>query len=271
MRLCIAGGCDFTDVEYAIPRIQKVHLADPVDTEICGMARGADLIGRAWAKELGIPVEEYHADWKRYGRAAGPIRNQRMADEGKPDCVLALPGNSGTASMVEIARKAGIKTIVYNYRYFSGMLDPVYGFLSNFYHAEIVDPDGVVYQTSEHFYQAAKTLDPKRRQEIIDADRPGKAKRLGGSKTLPLREDWETYKLVAMMDALRLKFPMTDSQLTDRLLHTGDDYLVEYAPWGPNGDTFWGVNKEYKGQNWLGRLLMRRRDEILSGKLYEPA
>jgi predicted NAD-dependent protein-ADP-ribosyltransferase YbiA (DUF1768 family) len=60
-----------------------------------------------------------------------------------------------------------------------------------------------------------------------------------------------------MRRGLELKF-------TDRLLHTGDDYLVEYAPWG---DTFWGVDKNYKGQNWLGRLLMRRRDEIMTGNV----
>ncbi len=261
MRLLICGGREFTDVEYAVPRFMRVHLATPVTTLICGMAAGGDSIGYAWAKELNIPIEEYHADWKTYGRPAGPIRNQRMADEGKPDLVFGLPGHKGTASMLSIARKTGIPVIEYRYNFFTKE-DPVWGFLSNFYPVEIIDDDGCVYHSSEHFYQAAKTLDAARRQAIIEAPQANLAKRLGGAKNLPMRPDWTTYKLDAMRDALRFKFN-GQNETTTRLLHSGDDYLVEFAPWG---DTFWGVDKNYKGLNWLGRLLMKRRDEILLGR-----
>ena len=265
MRLLVCGGREFMDVEYAIPRLQRIHEKTPISTLICGMADGGDSIAHAWAKELGIPIDEYPADWKKHGRAAGPIRNKQMRDEGHPDLVVGLPGGTGTAGMLKLAREGGIPAVEYRYNYFQKE-DPVWGFLSNFYPREFEEiGTGIRYQSNEHYYQAAKTLDQEWQQKIIDADTAGKAKKLGNAKELPLRKDWNTYKLVAMMAGLRLKFNgQPEDEITTRLLHTGDDYLVEYAPWG---DTFWGVDKEKKGLNWLGRLLMRRRDEILSGRV----
>ena len=52
------------------------------------------------------------AEWHRLGRKAGPIRNQRMLDEGKPDLVVAFPGGTGTAGMVALACKAGVRVIL---------------------------------------------------------------------------------------------------------------------------------------------------------------
>jgi hypothetical protein len=49
-------------------------------------------------------------DWKRYGNAAGPIRNQRMLEWG-PDLVVAFAGGTGTAGMVALARAAGVPVI----------------------------------------------------------------------------------------------------------------------------------------------------------------
>src|SRR5690606_30354012 len=59
------------------------------------------------ARELGWHVVAYPADWRRHGRAAGPIRNQEMADAGADLCI-AFPGGRGTADMVRRARAAGI-------------------------------------------------------------------------------------------------------------------------------------------------------------------
>jgi N-glycosidase YbiA len=132
--------------------------------------------------------------------------------------------------------------------------------LSNFYPSDQIDENGVVYKTNEHYYQAAKTLDDEKRQWILDAPDPATAKRRGNHRSVPLRPDWETVKIPTMMDGLRIKFPKGQHVLTDRLLFTEPNYLVEHSPWG---DTFWGVDKDYKGQNWLGRLLNMRRDEIL--------
>jgi hypothetical protein len=74
---------------------------------------GADFIADAICHELGIPVLPFPARWRDAGRAAGPLRNQRMIDEGKPDQVLAfhsLKKSRGTADLIRRATKAGIPT-----------------------------------------------------------------------------------------------------------------------------------------------------------------
>jgi hypothetical protein len=76
---------------------------------IAGGARGADTLAVEWAKEREVMVEVYMAEWDQFGRKAGPIRNQRMLDEGKPDLVVAFPGGRGTAGMIALAEKAGVE------------------------------------------------------------------------------------------------------------------------------------------------------------------
>lgn len=76
-----------------------------------GGASGADTFARHLAKAWQLPAEEYAAEWSKYGRSAGPIRNQRMLDEGKPDFVVAFPGGRGTADMVQRARAAGVEVV----------------------------------------------------------------------------------------------------------------------------------------------------------------
>ena len=63
----------------------------------------------SWAQKNKILVSsEFRARWTDYGKRAGPIRNQLMLNQ-KPNAVIAFPGNTGTANMTSIARKAGIK------------------------------------------------------------------------------------------------------------------------------------------------------------------
>lgn len=82
-----------------------------ITTIIHGGAQGADRLALSWANRNLITEEPYNADWRKHGKAAGPIRNQRMLDEGKPDLVVAFPGGRGTADMVRRAKAAGIEVI----------------------------------------------------------------------------------------------------------------------------------------------------------------
>lgn len=77
---------------------------------IHGAARGADRIAGEIAAALGLEVVSYPARWREHGRAAGPIRNRQMLEEGKPDRVIAFwDGRSkGTAHMVNLAKAAGL-------------------------------------------------------------------------------------------------------------------------------------------------------------------
>jgi ribA/ribD-fused uncharacterized protein len=131
--------------------------------------------------------------------------------------------------------------------------DGNYRFLSNFYPAVVV-LDGLEYRSVEHAYQAAKTLDPDQRRAIRNASTPSIAKTLG--KKVRLRADWDDTKLIIMHELLVQKF--TDPSLSDRLLATGDDELIEGNWWN---DTYWGVCKG-KGENHLGKLLMNVRHLI---------
>ena len=110
-RLLICGGRDFKDEDAAFVFLDRLHAERPVTLVIEGGARGGDAIGRAWAMARGIEVVTYFADWSLQGRKAGPLRNIRMLEDGKPTLVVALPGGKGTAHMISIARDAGIEVI----------------------------------------------------------------------------------------------------------------------------------------------------------------
>jgi hypothetical protein len=75
---------------------------------IHGGAAGADTAAGRYARQNGFEEVVFEADWKRYGKAAGMIRNKKMLTEGQPDVILALSGGTGTANMIKIGREAGI-------------------------------------------------------------------------------------------------------------------------------------------------------------------
>ena len=85
-------------------------------TIIHGGADGADMAAHMAACRHHIRFDRYPADWKQHGKAAGPIRNQQMLDEGRPDVVFAftneLASSRGTADMVRRAKAAGVPVYV---------------------------------------------------------------------------------------------------------------------------------------------------------------
>ena len=119
MKILVCGGRDFDDWH----KIKEyIHLnfsgfARDSLTVITGGANGADFLARCVVKYMNeqagwnLTYEEYPADWKKYGKPAGHIRNQQMLDEGKPDLVIAFKGGTGTADMVRRAKNAGVEVI----------------------------------------------------------------------------------------------------------------------------------------------------------------
>ena len=117
MNVIVCGDRNWKRMDIIERELRKL----PLDTVIIhGAARGADTLGKFAAERIGLKVinegKGFPADWKRYGKGAGPIRNQQMIDEGKPDMVLAFHDNinesKGTKDMVERARGIGIKVII---------------------------------------------------------------------------------------------------------------------------------------------------------------
>ncbi len=128
-----------------------------------------------------------------------------------------------------------------------------YRFLSNFWPCEI-PYDGKVWKSTEHAYQAAKSLDTNIRNKFINIT-PSESKKLG--RSIEVREDWEQVKYGVMYNIVLDKF-IRNPKLGDLLINTGDKYLEETNYWN---DKIWGVCKGV-GTNWLGKILMDVRNEI---------
>lgn len=141
--------------------------------------------------------------------------------------------------------------------YFQGK----YRFLSNFYKYPITY-EGITYPSSEHAYQAAKTLSQSDREAIAKLSSPGDAKRTG--RRLQMRPDWESEKYKIMLTILESKFSL-GSLLAKLLCETYPKELVEGNNWH---DNIWGncscVKCRYiEGQNLLGKALMQIRIKLL--------
>jgi len=106
MKLIVCGGRTFNDWQYVRHELDDLHDMCRITLIIHGNATGADTLGNRWAKENGIPLSVYSADWKSFGRLAGPIRNREMAMQA--DSCIAFPGGRGTNDMVKVARNKGL-------------------------------------------------------------------------------------------------------------------------------------------------------------------
>jgi hypothetical protein len=111
MRVLVCGGRGFNDVALLRTALNELHAQYGFKVLIHGMQIGADLLAGQWAEDNGIKVEPYRAEWTKYGKPAGPIRNARMLTEGKPKLVIAFPGGRGTRDMCEKAIAAGVEVI----------------------------------------------------------------------------------------------------------------------------------------------------------------
>lgn len=108
MRVVVFGGRDFHNERLAFKALDILHRKYRFTCVIDGMAKGADTLGYRWAKRHGVPTERYPANWAKFGRAAGPIRNRQMIEEGKPQLGVAFPGGKGTTNMKEQLKRNGI-------------------------------------------------------------------------------------------------------------------------------------------------------------------
>ncbi|RUS21231.1 hypothetical protein BC937DRAFT_93276 [Endogone sp. FLAS-F59071] len=137
-----------------------------------------------------------------------------------------------------------------------------FGIFSNFYIAPIYI-DGVRYETTEHYFQAAKFPDdPQYQRAVATAHGPRQAAQLGRSRAHKLRDDWEEVKDAVMETAVRAKFTQ-HKNLREQLLETGGAIIVEDSP----TDAYWGVGAERNGKNMLGIILMKIREELRAEEL----
>lgn len=109
MKVVIAGSRDITDTTLLEEAIRDSGFE--ITEVLCGRATGVDELGRIWAEREGIPVRFFPADWKKYGKSAGPRRNAEMAREA--DALIAVTyGSRGTTNMIHQAQIYGRKIYV---------------------------------------------------------------------------------------------------------------------------------------------------------------
>ena len=120
-RIIVAGGRDFNNyilLSEAMDAVLERYTLSEVSI-VSGCCQGADTLGERYAKEHGISVVRIPADWLAYGKAAGPIRNRKMAEyasEGEGVLVAFWDKASrGTASMIQLAEKYGLQTKIITY------------------------------------------------------------------------------------------------------------------------------------------------------------
>lgn len=111
-RVLVCGGRDFNDQAFVFGVLDMLSEELVINAVIQGdCPTGADHLARMWAISRNYHFDRFPADWRGYGKAAGPIRNQRMIDEGRPTKVITFPGGRGTADMVRRARAAGVEVL----------------------------------------------------------------------------------------------------------------------------------------------------------------
>ena len=138
-----------------------------------------------------------------------------------------------------------------------------HGCFSNFapYPVEI---DGLVWPTTEHYYQAQKFSDPAYQERIRCDKHPSAAKGLGNNSKMSIRPDWEDVRVEVMRKAVRAKLAQ-HPEVAETLLSTADALLVEHSP----KDPFWTDGGDGSGANTFGRLLMALR-AVLQGAQTGP-
>lgn len=134
------------------------------------------------------------------------------------------------------------------------------GVFSNFFPCSDLKINGLLWPTTEHFYQAQKSLD-KEMQDIVRLSKtPHEAAKIGRYK-IQVREDWDAIKPAVMYKAVYAKFTQDDDFLY-ALLDTGDEELVENTIGSIRPDPIWGNGQAGEGLNLLGKILMMVREEL---------
>jgi hypothetical protein len=123
LRIIIAGGREFNDYEYLVDKVSDFILMElppeywkSENLEIVsGCANGADKLGERYARERGIQIKRFPADWKGEGKKAGILRNHDMGDYA--DVLLAFWNgtSTGTKDMIDYATKKGLLVEVFTY------------------------------------------------------------------------------------------------------------------------------------------------------------
>ncbi len=134
--------------------------------------------------------------------------------------------------------------------------DPQTGWLSNF-SPHGFELSGLRWPSVEHYYQAQKYPGNPVAARIRAAEKPAIARKIGQDRSLSVRPDWNEAKTQVMARAVGAKFEQNRA-LREKLLATGAAELIHFS----KSDPFWGRDRDGKGENRLGEILMALREEL---------
>lgn len=116
MKTIIAGSRSITDFTFLVDAVREFDVAKKeykITEVVCGGAKGVDKLGALWGARHNIPIRLFPADWDRYGRKAGILRNEEMAEYADAAIILWNGKSSGTKNMIDLAKQYKLVTVVF--------------------------------------------------------------------------------------------------------------------------------------------------------------
>jgi hypothetical protein len=114
MKIIVAGGRDF-NYTSVLNKVLNEIINPEEDIIVSGDARGADLLGAAWASQHGVPIQHFPAYWDMYGKGAGYIRNAEMGEHADAAICFWDGKSRGTHHMIVTMARLGKPVIVFDY------------------------------------------------------------------------------------------------------------------------------------------------------------
>lgn len=118
-RIIVAGGRRFANyplLKHKMDVITKnLRESGAYIQIVSGKAPGVDTLGEKWARQRGVTVKEFPADWESHGKRAGYIRNKQMAEYGTHLVAFWDGSSPGTKLMIELAKEHGLTVRVIRY------------------------------------------------------------------------------------------------------------------------------------------------------------
>jgi len=116
-RVIVAGSKDFNDYDFLKEKLDHLLAKKLEDFEInivSGTAVGADKLGERYANENGFDIHRYPADWNKFGKSAGYLRNVQMAENADACVVFRVNNSKGSTHMINIANEKNILVRYYD-------------------------------------------------------------------------------------------------------------------------------------------------------------
>ncbi|KKQ35752.1 MAG: hypothetical protein US52_C0016G0004 [candidate division WS6 bacterium GW2011_GWA2_37_6] len=149
------------------------------------------------------------------------------------------------------------KPLVVDNKEVVGMFEREFYMLSN-WSAHQIKVKATLYPTLEHAYHAEKFEDKSIKQQILLAKSPLQSKEIAWANKSKMKKDWREIKVEVMERLCRLKLEQ-HKEVHEGLLRTGNRLIVEDS----SVEDYWGIGSDKKGQNIMGKIWMKLREEII--------